>query len=600
MHHIRIACVGLLLLLAALVPIGTPAAGATTLPSGFQATIIANNQIFAPTLMSFTPEGHIVIAQQNGKVKVWSGAAVSTTPYLQPDRRELVRPRRPRNRLRPGLRDEPLCLRLLPPAVADDPRRDQPLRRPAGWSERGPGHRDRALRDGPPERSTVSTPAARSQFGPDGKLYVSIGDDARGIDVSHNLGVRPRQDPAPQQGRLDPGRQPLLHPGYGQVPLDLLQRSPQPLHLRLRPAGPPDAGRGRPHYLRGDQRRRGRPGLRLARLRRPRQRGRRAMPTPLPATAHDAERPPTVVAPSSVRPPWTRRPPRSPTSYDGDLFYADYCNGWMKSFDPVTGVEHPLRHRDRDPDRPRLQARRQPLLPDSEHRFRLRVDHQDHLHRQHRTHRSRTQPHDMSVGVGQPATFTVDAQGAALSELPVVPRRHPHQRSHRRELHAHQRPGCPTTGRTFTVKVSNSEGDADQPACHAHGRQQPGPERDHHLPGGHADLRRRAEDLLLRHCDRPRGRHAAGISIRLGDRLSPRHAHPPVSRPGSGLPFRIVHRARQQLRVLRQRVVRDPAPGDRLAGQDDDREPARAPAHHHALPRDQPEQSLNWPSTGRG
>ena len=35
-----------------------------------------------PTLVSFTPEGHIVIAQQRGRVKIWTGSTVSTTPYL--------------------------------------------------------------------------------------------------------------------------------------------------------------------------------------------------------------------------------------------------------------------------------------------------------------------------------------------------------------------------------------------------------------------------------------------------------------------------------------------------------------------------------------
>jgi glucose/arabinose dehydrogenase len=29
---------------------------------------------------------------------------------------------------------------------------------------------------------------------------------------------------------------------------------------------------------------------------------------------------------------------RFPTQYQGDYFYADYCGGWIRSFDPATGA----------------------------------------------------------------------------------------------------------------------------------------------------------------------------------------------------------------------------------------------------------------------
>ncbi len=54
------------------VPVTVLPRAAPAPPAGFLATVIANNEIFAPTLMSFTPEGNIVIAQQNGKVKILS------------------------------------------------------------------------------------------------------------------------------------------------------------------------------------------------------------------------------------------------------------------------------------------------------------------------------------------------------------------------------------------------------------------------------------------------------------------------------------------------------------------------------------------------
>ena len=48
-------------------------------------------------------------------------------------------------------------------------------------------------------------------FGPDGKLYVAVGDNANGAN-SQTLDQPARQDPAHQLRRLDPGRQPVLRP----------------------------------------------------------------------------------------------------------------------------------------------------------------------------------------------------------------------------------------------------------------------------------------------------------------------------------------------------------------------------------------------------
>ncbi len=88
MRHMGQAFIALATGLAVVVPATTVdaaaaptlGAAATTPPAGFVATVIANSGIFAPTLMAFTPEGHIVISQQTGKIKIFHGGSVSATP----------------------------------------------------------------------------------------------------------------------------------------------------------------------------------------------------------------------------------------------------------------------------------------------------------------------------------------------------------------------------------------------------------------------------------------------------------------------------------------------------------------------------------------
>lgn len=409
MKHIRIAYVGLLLLLTALLPIGTPAAGTTTLPSGFQATIVANNQIFAPTLMSFTPEGKIVIAQQNGKVKVWSGAAVSTTPYLtltvesssdrgifgiayDPDYATNHYVYIYYHRPTPTIHGVISRFVVRPDGLSADPATETVLYAMDSLDVNG-----------------VHTGGAL-QFGPDGKLYVAVGDDARGIDVSHSL--------TSDLGKIlrlnKDGSIPVDNPFYTEAAgkyrsiyskghrnpytFDFDQRG----HLMLAEVGLHSyeeindvvGGQdyGWPDYEGPDG-----GDVRYA--------------DPVGGYAHDQAPEDggcAIIGAAAVEPATST----FPASYDGDLFYADYCNGWMKSFDPVTGTSTPFATGIETPTH---------LVfgPDGNLYYLTRNTGTGSGWITRITYTGSTapsisaQPADTTVGVGQAATFTVDAQGAA-------------------------------------------------------------------------------------------------------------------------------------------------------------------------------------------
>ena len=59
-----------------------------------------------------------------------------------------------------------------------------------------------------------------------------------------------------------------------------------------------------------------------------------------------------------------------PTAYRGDYFYADYCAGWIRRIDPVTGIGRRLRERHRQSGRPQGRPRRRALLPGTRRRDR--------------------------------------------------------------------------------------------------------------------------------------------------------------------------------------------------------------------------------------
>lgn len=160
------------------------AGAATTLPPGFAETVLTDKAIFAPTLMTFMPDGRILVAQQNGKIKVVKNGAVLDTPFLSLN----VESNSDRGIL--GI--------ALDPAFAVNhyvyvyyhratPTIHGVISRFVANGDVGVPASETVLYQMDSLNFTGVHTGGVMQFGPDGKLYVSVGDDARGNVVSQSL-----------------------------------------------------------------------------------------------------------------------------------------------------------------------------------------------------------------------------------------------------------------------------------------------------------------------------------------------------------------------------------------------------------------------------
>ena len=174
-------------------------------------------------------------------------------------------------------------------------------------------------------------------FGPDGKLYIAVGDNAN-RDNAQMLGQPARQDAAHQQGRHDPRRQSVRRPGRRAVNQAIWAIGLRnPFTFSFDPSRRPHVHqRRRREHVGGDQRRRGGRQLRLAGDRgtddEPELHVAAVLPIRTDSGSSQAVR--SLVASFY-------RGANFPAEYAGDYFFADYCGDWINQLNLTGGPVTP-------------------------------------------------------------------------------------------------------------------------------------------------------------------------------------------------------------------------------------------------------------------
>ena len=375
-------------------------------------------------------------------------------------------------------------------------------------------------------------------FGPDGKLYIAVGENANGANaqtLANLLGkiLRINTD----------GTIPTDNPFFGTATGK--NRAIWALGLRnpFTFAFQPGTGRmfindvGADH-LGGDQRRHRRRQLRLADHRGADQRSalhaaRSSAYGHGPAATHGC-----AITGGTFYNPATAQ---FPADYIGDYFFADYCSGWIRRVDPAHEHRRPTSPPASPPPvdlRGGGRTAASTTWPGTTARStEVRYTGEPGAQHHQPARRARRSPS------AQSATFTRRRLRRGAAALPVAAQRRQHRRRHRRRATPSPRRTLADNGATFRVRGHQrlrhrhqQRGDADGDRQHAADRRpSPRPPTNTLYSGGR-------HDHLRRHGHRSRGRHPAGQRLHLAGRLPPRHPHcTRSSRRPAGVDRRLVH-----------------------------------------------------------
>ena len=382
------------LLLLVLLLLALPASAAT-LPADFTETLVAKG-IVRPTAMALAPDGRIFVCEQTGALRVIKDGKLLPDPFVKvpvftEGERGLLGVT-----VDPDFADDAARLCLLHGYHADRPQPGEPVHRRGRPG--GPGERDRLL-DLPQLAKPIHNGGAM-HFGPDGKLYIAVGENAvpeNAQNLDNLLGKILRIDKDGSIPSDNPSSQPPARAiwAYGLR---------NPVHLRVPARDRTDVHqrRGQEH-LGGDQRGRGRRQLRLAAHRGPDDRpalpGARSTPT---GTA----RPRPRAAPSPAGPSTTPRSRSSPPNTWGATSSPTSAAAGSAASIPRPGPPMPSPQASADPSVSRWErTAASTTWPTRKERSRAST------YTGSPAPRITAQPEDITVTLGAPATFTVGASG---------------------------------------------------------------------------------------------------------------------------------------------------------------------------------------------
>lgn len=380
-------------------------AAAATLPTGFTETLIASG-LSNPTAMQFAPDGRLFVCQQTGELRVVKNGALLATPFLT----LTVDANGERGLL--GVTFDPNFASnqyvYVYYTVPTAPIHNRVSRFTANGDVVVPGSEVVILNLDNLSSATNHNGGAIN-FGPDGKLYIAIGENAnstnaQSLNTRHGKMLRVNADGSPAAGN------PTSFPGIAGSTSGIYQAIwavglRNPFTFAFNPGGTPamfinDVGEVTWEEVNN--------GLAGANYGWPNSEGYTTNPnhtTPKYSYPHSGG----AVTGCAITGGAFYSPSAAtfPAAYIGTYFFADYCGGWIRRIDPTlqtgvaidfaTGISSPVDLK---------------VGPDANLYYLARGTGRVYRVQYGNAQPSITsQPASVTVGVGQPATFSVTASG---------------------------------------------------------------------------------------------------------------------------------------------------------------------------------------------
>ena len=305
-----------------------PAAQAATLPSGFGEALVASG-LSSPTAMAFAPDGRLFVAEQGGRLRVIKNGTLLSQPFVtlsvdSSGERGLL-----------GVAFDPNFATnqyvYVYYTTSTSPKHNRVVRFTAN-GDIAAGGETLILRLNDLTTATNHNGGA-IHFGTDGKLYIAVGDNATSANAqskSNLLGKILRINPDGSIPTDNPFSSDSTVTGNNKAIWALGLRNPFSFAVQ------PGTGRifindvGQSTWEEIND------GIKGANYGWPDAEGPTSDPrfvSPIYAYRNDSST--CAIAGGAFYNPPTNQ---FPSEYSGDYFFADYCGGWIKRFDPVSGT----------------------------------------------------------------------------------------------------------------------------------------------------------------------------------------------------------------------------------------------------------------------
>jgi glucose/arabinose dehydrogenase len=307
-----------------------PVAMAATVPTGFAETTVTNQLLPRPTAMAFAPDGRLFVTDQDGRVAVIKNGTLLSTPFLSLN----VDGRGERGLL--GIAFDPqfttnrwVYVYYTTPASPHNR-----ISRVTASGDVAVTGSEQVIFELPPLTAAQNHNGGAIHFGPDGKLYVGVGDNATSSNSQTLSTTKGKMLRINKDGTI-PTDNPFYATATGQNRAIWALGLRNPFTFAWQP-GPGrmfinDVGQGAFEEI--DD------GIAGSNYGWPDTEGPTNDPrfrTPLFAYAHGN----TATTGCAITGGTFYNPSTSqfPASYVGDYFFADFCNGWIRKRDSVDGT----------------------------------------------------------------------------------------------------------------------------------------------------------------------------------------------------------------------------------------------------------------------